>query len=340
MLRQLKAGQTVWMHRNQAGVPTRIELPFDDFRQLAVVRTGQAWTAREFTSERFERRDIVQGVVNTSLYDSLIAAGERPDLAALIARALEYDIDFHRDTRRGDTVSAVVDKLYGSEDGGGQWKDYGDLHAVRYVNAGEPIFAFRFELPGGESGYYDFEGHSIRRTFLMSPVEYTRISGVFTSRRLHPVHRVYRPHYGVDYAAPHGTPVMATADGVVADAGTRGPNGKMVTLRHAGGYVTKYLHLSRIAARPGHRVSQREVIGYVGSTGVSTGPHLDYRLSRHGRPLNPRTHILPPGPPIPAEHEPAFVAWRDALMAAFDHPPGRPPIRLPRRAVTVASDGS
>ena len=338
-VRRLKVGQTVWLHRDAGGEAVRIELPLDDFREVAVFRAGTGWDAREFKAEPLDRREVVQGAVESSLYEGLVRSGERGDLAVLIARALEYDIDFHRDTRVGDTFSVVVDKLY---DGEGAWKDYGELHAVRYLNAGRPIYAIRFELPTGENGYYDYDGNSIQRTFLMSPVTYSRISGVFTSRRFHPIHRVYRPHYGVDYAAPIGTPVMATADGMVADAGTRGPNGKMVTLRHAGGYVTKYLHLSRIPAeiRPGRRVNQRDVIGFVGSTGVSTGPHLDYRLSRHGRPLNPRTHILPPGPPIPAEHRARFEAWRDELLGSFERPPGRPPARTPlSRTVVDGSEG-
>ena len=337
-VRQLRAGQTLWMHRDEAGAPSRIELPLGDFRQVAVLREDGDWVAREFTEESFERREVVNAVVRSSLYESLVDAGERPDLAVLIARALEYDIDFHRDSLRGDTVSAVVQKLFDTDE---QWKSYGELQAVRYVNRDRPIFAFRFEMPTGESHFYDFDGNATRRTFLMSPVAYSRISGVFTSRRLHPIHRVYRPHYGVDYAAPHGTPVRATADGVVADAGSRGPNGNMVTLRHAGGYVTKYLHLSRIPAevRPGHRVRQREVIGFVGSTGVSTGPHLDYRLSRHGKPLNPRTHILPPGPPIPEDLRPEFERRRDALVAAFDRS-SRPSRQAYRQTVVDGAEGS
>jgi murein DD-endopeptidase MepM/ murein hydrolase activator NlpD len=339
-VRRLKVGQTVWLHRDEGGEPVRIEIPLDDFREVAVLRSGQTWGAREFNTEPLDRREVVQGVVDSSLYQSLVRAGERGDLAVLIARALEYDIDFHRDTRAGDSYDVVVDKLY---DDANDWKDYGELHAVRYVNAGRPIYAFRFELPTGESGYYDYDGNSIQRAFLMSPVAYTRISGVFTSRRFHPIHRVYRPHYGVDYVAPLGTPVMSTADGVVTDAGSRGPNGNMVTLRHAGGYTTKYLHLSRIPSeiRPGRRVNQRDVIGFVGSTGLSTGAHLDYRLYRHGKPLNPRTHILPPGPPIPEEHLVLFRAWRDELVGSFDRPAGRSPASRPAaRTVAGASGGS
>ncbi len=338
-VRRLRAGQSVWLHRNERGVPSRIELPIEDFRRVSVVRSANGWTARETEGVRFKHRETVQGILTTSLDEAVHRAGERADLAMLIAQVLEHDVDFHRDPRRGDTFSLVVDKLYDAE---GVWKGYGDLHAVRYRNAGRAITAFRFELPSGASGYYDHEGNSVQRSFLTSPVAYTRISGVFTSRRFHPVHRVYRPHYGVDYAAPRGTPVRATADGVVADAGRRGPNGNMVTLRHAGGYVTKYLHLQRIApeARTGHSVRQREIIGYVGSTGVSTGPHLDYRMSRYGRPLNPRTHILPPGPPISPEYRAAFDAWRNGMLAALDSPAPRPRPSTALRTLDASGGGS
>ena len=333
-VRGFRVGQTVWMHRDPSGAPSRVVFPLGDFREVTVARAGAGWDAREVTTEPSFRRSVVQGVVETSLYESLVGAGELPGLAVLLASALEYDIDFHRDSRQGDTWSVVVDRRYAP---GGEWKGYGPLHAVRYVNRGRGIAAFRFESPGGEVGYYDREGNSIRRAFLMSPVAYSRISGVFTHRRLHPVLGVYRPHYGVDYAAPHGSPVMATADGVVVDAANRGPNGNMVTLRHTGGYMTRYLHLSRFsaAAKPGRRVSQREVIGYVGSTGLSSGPHLDYRLYRYGKPLDPRSHILPPGPPIPEEHLPAFHRVREAMERALDGAPT--PLR--RRAVVAAADG-
>ncbi len=326
-LRELRTGQTVWMKRDAQGRPSAVELPLANLREVIVVRAADGWTARENGVETVLRRDIVRGTIEYSLYQSLVDAGERPDLAVLIGRALEYDIDFHRDSRRGDTFAAIVMKQYGPD---GQWHDYGDLLAVRYVNRGRPIHAVRFEFPDGRSGYYDFDGNSIRRAFLMSPLEYGRLTSGFSHRRLHPIHRVYRPHYGVDYAAPTGTPVMATADGVVTDAGPRGPNGNMVTVRHTGGYETKYLHLSRIRVTPGQRVEQRDVVGLVGSTGTSTGPHVDYRLYRYGRPLNPRAQVLPPGPPIPEAFVPDFLAQRQRLLAALD---GRP---RPRREAPVA----
>lgn len=321
-VRALRADQTLLLHRDRRGQLSRIELPLEDTRTVELTREGDGWLAREISVPTIERRDVVRGVVESSLWSSVVAAGHSPGLVAVMAQVLEYDMDFNRETRRGDSFAVVVDSLL---DRSGKPRGYGEIHAVRYTNRGRDIHAFRFVLPSGEFGYYDAEGNSLRRNFLAAPLAYTRISGVFTSRRLHPVHRVYRPHYGVDYAAPHGTPVRATADGVVTDAGMRGPNGNMVTLRHSRGYETKYLHLARIPReiRPGRRVRQREVIGFVGSTGVSTGAHLDYRMYRYGRPLDPRSHNLPPGPPIPAEHRPAFETWRDALLQALA-PPSEP----------------
>ncbi len=314
-VKDLQPGQILWVERDRRGHPSGVRLTLADLTQVSVVRTDGGWNATSEGVETEFRRDVVGGEVESSLYQGVVSTGATPDLAVMIARALEFDFDFHRQTRRGDTFGAVVETRYRPD---GQRHDYGALQAVRYVNNGNSIYAIRFEFPDGSSGYYDYEGHASRREFLSSPLEYGRVTSGFSSRRFHPVHRVYRPHYGVDYGAPVGTPVMATAAGVVTDAGRRGPNGNMVTVRHTGGYETKYLHLSRIRVRAGQRVAQRDIVGNVGQTGTATGPHLDYRLYRHGTPVNPTTHVTPPGPPISDEYRAAFVAWRDELVAALD----------------------
>ena len=332
-VRALRVNQAVLLHRDGSGRPERLRVAVSDTRTIELTRHAGDWLARETTVSMTTRRDVVRGDVEGSLWASVTAAGEAPALIEVMARVLEYDMDFSRDTRRGDRYAVVVDKRY---DPTGEPREYGDVHAVRYTNRGRDIHAFRFAFPDGDSGYYDFEGNAVRRSFLAAPLAYTRISGVFTNRRLHPIHRVYRPHFGVDYAAPTGTPVRATADGVVTDAGMRGPNGNMVTLRHARGYVTKYLHLSRIprGIRPGRPVNQRDVIGYVGSTGTSTGPHLDYRMYLRGAPVDPRAQNLPPGPPISPEHRPAFENWRDAMLRLLAEPRGAGP-----PAVLTEADG-
>ncbi len=336
-LRRLRPGQTLWLHRDLTGSPARVDLELGDWRVVSAERVAAGeWKVSETRMDPVAERELVAGAVRTSLYESLLEAGEEPELAVVIGTVLEYQLDLRRDIRRGDSWSVLVDKLSVDR----EFVGYGETHAVRFVNQGEEIFAFRYRFPDGSTGYYDENGRALRRAFLVSPVRYTRISGVFTSRRLHPVHRVYRPHYGVDYAAPHGAPVVATGNGTVTDAGMRGPNGNMVTIRHPGGYQTKYLHLSRIPKhiRPGRRVEQREVIGYVGSTGTSTGPHVDYRLYKNGRPINPRANLLPEGPPIPEPNRADFEAKRDALILALRGEAGGGRRRTPARVTDALTE--
>ena len=236
-VRRIKANQEVHIYRDSDNDSIHsIEIPVSDFKKITLLPTSPQWRVEEVTVDPVLERNTIKGTVSNSLYQSLRNIGEGGNLAFHMAQVLSYDIDFHRDTRNGDGYSVVVDKLYNSAR---VWKGYGDIHAVQYVNRGREIVAFRFKLPGGKSGYYDFNGMSLQRAFLASPLTYTRISSGFTSRRLHPIYRVYRPHYGVDYAAPTGTPVMATARGKVIQAGRKGANGNMVTLRHDGGYRDK-----------------------------------------------------------------------------------------------------
>jgi murein DD-endopeptidase MepM/ murein hydrolase activator NlpD len=229
-----------------------------------------------------------------------------------------WDFDFHTQSRRGDRFSLVVEKLYRE----GEFVAYGDLHAARYISSvgGERVFsAFLYDDPAGRRDYYDIDGKSLKKAFLRAPVEFDRISSGFSYNRLHPVHRRRMPHLGVDYAARKGTPVYSVAAGVVVDRGWRGGGGNTVTVQHQMGYTSKYLHLSRFAKglTVGTRVAQKEVIGYVGDTGTATAAHLDFRLLRHGKPVNPLTQIFPPGPPVPAEFRADFDARKAALEASL-----------------------
>jgi len=187
---------------------------------------------------------------------------------------------------------------------------------LRYDNAGRLHEAYRF---GDPPGYYDGEGRPVRKLFLRSPLRYSRVTSGFSQRRFHPVLKRYRPHYGVDYGAPTGTPVRATGSGTVVFAGWDGGGGRTVKVRHPNGYLTAYLHLSRFAAgiRNGRRVSQGDTIGHVGSTGLASGPHLDYRVQRNGRWVNPLAMKVEPAPPIPDDQLAGFVARRDVLRRAL-----------------------
>jgi murein DD-endopeptidase MepM/ murein hydrolase activator NlpD len=250
-----------------------------------------------------------------SLVAALAAAGERIQLALALADVFGGTIDFNSDLQPGDGFEIVFEKSTYN----GEFAGYGDILAARFVADGIEHQAYRWTDPAtGKSAYYDQDGRSLRRFFLKSPLKFEpRITSGFSLRRKHPVHGTYRPHLGVDYSAPHGSAVVAVAAGTVVSAGWAGGGGNQVRIRHAGGYETYYLHLSRFAKgiRAGVRVAQGEVIGYVGSTGTATGPHLDYRIRKNGVFVNPRTEHsrLPPGEPIAGVHLAAFRAHADQL---------------------------
>ncbi len=245
-----------------------------------------------------ERR-VVQlgGVVHTTLFDSLTELGEKAEIAQRLADVFAWDFDFARQTRPGDEFRMVFEKFY-DRDG---FVRYGKLLAARYASSSRELTAFYFEDEEGRGDYYTPDGNSVRRSFLRAPLTYTRVSSGYTKSRLHPIFKVRRPHEGIDYAAPTGTPVWAVANGSVSFIGWKGGFGKLVQVKHENGYVSYYGHLSRFSKRlrVGSRVHQQDVIGYVGSTGYATGPHLDYRLQYKGRFVNPLGVKFAQGRPIP-----------------------------------------
>lgn len=253
-----------------------------------------------------------------SLVASLAERGETVPLAMSLADVFAGDIDFTNDLQPGDRFEAVFEKFVSEGESAG----YGHVLAATFVNDGRVLRAYRFEVPGQPAGYYDAQGRSLKRFFLRSPLKFEpRISSGFTYRRKHPVLGRWRAHPAIDYVAPTGAPVVAVAAGTVVKAGRAGGAGIMVTLRHSNGYESNYLHLSAVArgVRPGVRVGQGEVIGRVGSTGLSTGPHLDYRLRKNGTWVNPLVEHkkLPPGEPVPASAQAAFDAARASADALF-----------------------
>jgi murein DD-endopeptidase MepM/ murein hydrolase activator NlpD len=251
-----------------------------------------------------------------SLFQSMAGAGEGAELAVSLAQIFSGEIDFNSDLQPGDGYALAFDK-YTRE--GGQ-SSYGDISAAEFRNEGRVLRAVRFTVPGGKPAYYDERGRSLRRFFLRSPLKFEpRVTSRFSSSRRHPVLHTNRAHRGVDYAAPKGAPVIAAAGGVVTSASYDGTNGRMVRVRHASGYETFYLHLSAFGPgiRAGVRVDQGQTIGLVGATGLATGPHLHYGLTRNGVFVNPlREHMnQPPGEPVPASAKAAFEAERDRALA-------------------------
>ena len=221
---------------------------------------------------------------------------EYKKLALNLSEIYAWDIDFSNEIRNGDSVKIIVEELWVGE----AFKGYGDILAAEFTSNGTNHYAYRYE-EDGYTDYYDGNGKSLRKALLRSPLKFKYITSRFRKRRLHPKLRIYRPHLGVDYAASTGTPVSAAGSGKVVFAGYKGQMGKMVRIKHPGGYETYYGHLSKIPRniRKGRKVSQDDLIGYVGSTGLATGPHLDYRIKYNGKFVNPLKIKLPRGKSIP-----------------------------------------
>lgn len=276
--------------------------------RLEVTRLGETWQSQWRPFEETSLLAVVRGSLQGSLESSIQRAGGMAVLAYVMADVLQWDIDFNRDLRINDRFEILFEAAYLE----GEFHRVARILALRYENGGRLLEAYQF---GEDGSHYDAEGRPLRKLFLRSPLRYSRITSGFSGRRFHPVLKRYRPHYGVDYGAPTGTPVRVTASGVVKSAGWDKGGGKMIRVRHPNGYLTAYLHLSRYASgiRSGRRVVQGEVIGYVGSTGLASGPHLDYRVQHDGRWINPQGLKNEPADPIPAEMLASFRQWRDLL---------------------------
>ena len=253
--------------------------------------------------------------VNSSLWNDVSDAGASPLLALKLSDIYAWTIDFFS-LQRGDSFKVVNEEISYN----GEFIDIGDVWYSEFTHNGKCFTSVRFQ--DGEKGniYWNEEGESLRKAFLKAPLSFKRISSKFTYRRKHPVYGVYRPHTGVDYAAPTGTPVMSIGDGVVISKGWGGGGGNTVKIRHNSVYTTAYLHLSRYAKglKKGDRVKQGQVIGYVGSTGASTGPHLDFRVWKNGTPIDPLKLESPSVEPVSKENMEAFGVTRDALKWEMD----------------------
>jgi murein DD-endopeptidase MepM/ murein hydrolase activator NlpD len=323
-LRKVRAQQPYVLVKNVDGSFRRLEYEIDGDRFLRVMRNdpgpGADLVADVLPIPKTTRVEIVRGQIDaahSSLVAALDAAGETIDLTLALADIFGGEIDFSTEVQPGDRFELSVEKQFREDD---QFAGYGPIFAAEFVNAGRRVRATRFTPGGGWPGYYDERGVSMKRFFLASPLKFQPVvTSGFSRHRLHPVLREVRAHLGVDYRAPAGAPVVAVADGVVVASGFNGGGGRVVHLRHANGFETKYLHLSSIAVRAGTRVRQGELVGRVGSSGLATGPHLDYRLMKNGAFINPITahRAMPPAEPVPAGEMAAFESTRDRAMAAL-----------------------
>jgi murein DD-endopeptidase MepM/ murein hydrolase activator NlpD len=252
---------------------------------------------------------------HNSLIEAFDADGESIQLPLRLAEVFGGEVDFNSDLRLGDEVDVLFDRVSRE----GEVVGYGEIHAAVLTIGRRKVTAIRYVGPEGKSGFYNDQGRSMRRQFLRSPLPFNpRVTSGFSYNRFHPVHRASRPHLGIDYGAPFGTPVNAVASGVVEAAESAGEAGRMVRIRHSGGYETAYLHLSSFGPgiRPGVRVEQGTMIGRVGSTGTATGPHLDYRIIKNGIYVNPAAELarMPQGEPIASDRLADFERRRDEVL--------------------------
>ena len=303
-LRRLRPRDTLEVTWNLEGEPVELRYAASPWLGYVAFATGDGWEVRRSQTRPDVRVEAVGGEVQRSLFEAVEQLGESAQLVLEMVEIFSSDFDFTADTRAGDRFRLLVEKRYA----GDTFVDYRRVLVAQYVSDGRVLTGVGFE-GGGRFGYYDPEGRSLKKSFLKSPLEFTRITSGFTYRRPHPILGGVRPHLAIDYGAPTGTPVRAVADGVVAGAGRNGGNGIQVHLRHRAGYETQYNHLSATArgVRAGGRVKQRQLIGYVGSTGLSTGPHLDYRVAHRGRFVNPLSEKFIPGEPVPAAERGQFL---------------------------------
>jgi len=284
--------------------------------------------------ETFVEKVVIRGEIEDSLYGALAHVDNAPALVASLASVFAWDIDFYQDPRQGDRFEMLVEKRHIVTDSGLEWLGWGRILSARYHGARGDHEAYRFTTSKNETGYFDSEGKSLIRDVLRSPLRVTRITSSFKRKRFHPILKRNKPHNGVDYGAPKGTPVMAVASGKVVRAGRWGGAGIAVVIQHKRSMETQYFHLSGIAkgVRRGSRVRQGQTIGYVGKTGLASGYHLHFGMKKKGRYVNPLTQKYQPGNPIPADDRDAFSVRMSVYRAAFapvhDQPLLEPVVRL------------
>jgi murein DD-endopeptidase MepM/ murein hydrolase activator NlpD len=310
--RRLRAGNLLTVGRSMADGLREVSYQIDAEQLLRISSLRGTFRAEVAPIPVTTETAGVFGSVEDSLFDAVLEAGEGPELALRLADIFGWDLDFYTDTRPGDTFRLAVEKKKYLD---GQLASYGRILAAEYVNGSRPYQAVLFRDRNGKPAYYTPEGKSLQKAFLRSPLKFSApITSRFSRSRFHPILKRYRPHLGVDYGAPAGTPVQAIGEGRVLSAGYEGEAGRTVRIRHTNGYETYYCHLSRIFVRAGQHVAQGERIGLVGSTGLATGPHLDFRLRRHGTFVNFATLTLPPAQPVAKADWAEFMAARDRWL--------------------------
>lgn len=329
-LARIQSGQTLRLFR-QNGVVCGFQYHLGRDRYVQGQRTTDGGFTAHIVDVPFKmKKEMVRLRIDSNLYAAIVRSGERPELADALAAMFEYDVDFNRDIHSGDSIALYVEKKYRS----GSYQ-YGAILAAELVNGGRKIQIFRHPAGDGSMGYFHADGSSVRAMFLRCPLPFLHVTSSFGMRH-HPILGYSARHNGVDFGAPAGTPVRATADGMVQQTGYDGGRGRFVILRHLNGYTSHYFHLQSTVKNiaGGTRVEQGQVIAYVGSTGLSTGPHLHYALQKNGVNIHPLTLDMPHQPALAAALMPEFRRVSQAIGAQFSRlPMMAPALRAPARAL-------
>lgn len=314
--RKLAAGQSLQAETGADGSLLALRYLSNEGQQIIVEKGDEGFRTTILPAQLEQRLFMRTGEIKTTLFDATDEAGLPDAAASQLAEIFGGDIDFHRDLRKGDKFSVTYEVTYSN----GEPVRTGRIQAAEFINQGKSYRVVFFQTDSNHGDYYTPDGKSVRKAFLRSPVEFSRISSGFASSRFHPILQRWRAHKGVDYAAPIGTKVKVTADGVVDFAGVQGGYGNVVMVRHQGRYMTVYGHLSRFASglRRGQHVSQGDAIGYVGMTGWATGPHLHYEFRMDGQQRDPLRVALPDATPISPAQKPAFEEATRSLTEHLD----------------------
>lgn len=313
---QLRPRHFVQAQVNQDGELLKLEYEIDSNTTLKVERTTSGYQAQTVALSVETHQLLKSAEISSSLFAATDAADIPDSIAIQVADIFSGEIDFHSDLRKGDRFSVVYEADYNN----GNLIKTGKILAAEFTNNGKIYRALMYRNPEGQMSYYTPEGKSLHKSFLRSPLEFSRISSGFSLGRFHPVLQTMRAHKGVDFAAPTGTRIKATSDGVVGFVGTKGGYGNVIILQHQNGISTVYGHLSRFVSglRKGMKVSQGEIIGFVGMTGLATGPHLHYEFLLHGQHRDPMTIALPAAIPIEAKYSADFSATSSAFNSQLN----------------------
>jgi len=311
-MRRLVPGKTIHAQTTASGKLLALRYFPGGKKHLSIKKTNGTFKEDKSPLNIETHIKMKSGVIRSSLFAATDGANVPDSVATQIAEIFASDIDFNRDLRKKDRFKVVYELRYSN----GELTGVGRVLAAEFINKGKTHQAVYFEANNKEKGYYTPDGKNLRRAFLRSPLKFSRISSGFTRSRFHPVLKKWRAHKGIDYAARKGTPVRATANGIVAVSTRNRGYGKYIILKHRGRYSTVYAHLSRFAKglRKGKRINQGDIIGYVGSTGLATGPHLHYEFRVKGIQRNPLRVVMPAAIPLAAKNIPAFNKSTELLM--------------------------